>query len=183
MESLTLIGNVLGYLAVLSGLLIYVSVKRTRILLLKICSDVLFLLHQFCLGMISGGMLSGIAIVRSLVFYQRGRHKWADNPLWVMLFLILTLISPILTWQGPVSLLPAIGSVVCVFAFYVKNTLLLRILSIIGEGLWLIYGVIGGSVQLALFGTIALISISLGMVNEWRQKRKKKKTAAFSEMD
>ena len=44
-----IIGNILGYIAALSGLVIFISVKRTRILILKIMSDSLFVLHQLCL--------------------------------------------------------------------------------------------------------------------------------------
>ena len=178
-----LIGNILGYLAVASGLLIYISVKRTRILALKIVSDSLFVLHQLCLAMLSGALLSGIAIARSFVFYQRGRHKWADNPLWLVLFIVLTLISPILTWAGPISLLPAFGSIVCVFGYYLKNTFLLRIFSFVGEGMWLLYGLFGGSVQLVIFGIIAIASLTIGMIREGYLKYKSKKLQALQKMD
>lgn len=178
-----IIGNILGYIAALSGLVIFISVKRTRILILKIMSDSLFVLHQLCLGMFSGAMLSGIAVARSSVFYHRGQRKWADNPLWLVLFIALTLISPVLTWAGPISLLPTVGSVVCVFSYYVKSTWILRILSFIGEGLWLLYGLLGGSIQLMLFGIVALISLTVGMIREAKQKRTIKKTPALKKMD
>ena len=178
-----IIGNILGYIAALSGLVIFISVKRSRILILKILSDSLFVLHQLCLGMLSGALLSGLAVARSGVFYHRGQRKWADNPLWLVLFLLLTLISPVLTWAGPISLLPTIGSVVCVFGYYVKNTWLLRILSFIGEGLWLLYGLLGGSIQLALFGVVALISLTVGMIREAHQTQKHKKIPELTQMD
>ena len=178
-----IIGNILGYIAALSGLVIFISVKRSRILILKILSDCLFVLHQLCLGMLSGAMLSGIAVARSSVFYHRGQRKWADNPLWLVLFIALTLISPVLTWAGPISLLPTIGSVVCVFSYYVKGTLLLRILSFVGEGLWLLYGLLGGSIQLALFGVVALISLTVGTVREIRHNQKIKQSPALVKMD
>ena len=178
-----IIGNILGYIAALSGLVIFISVKRSRILILKIMSDSLFVLHQLCLGMFSGAMLSGIAVARSSVFYHRGQRKWADNPLWLVLFIALTLISPVLTWAGPISLLPTIGSVVCVFSYYVKSTWLLRILSFIGEGLWLLYGLFGGSIQLTLFGVVALISLTVGMIRETNHKRKTKQSPILKQMD
>ena len=178
-----IIGNILGYIAALSGLVIFISVKRSRILILKILSDSLFVLHQLCLGMLSGALLSGLAVARSGVFYHRGQRKWADNPLWLVLFLLLTLISPVLTWAGPISLLPTIGSVVCVFSYYVKSTWLLRILSFVGEGLWLLYGLLGGSIQLALFGVVALISLIVGMIREAHQNQKHKKIPELTQMD
>lgn len=183
MEFLPVLGEIFGYAAVLSGLLIYISVKRTRIFVAKIVTDSLFMLNQLLLGMLTGASLYAIALGRSGVFYHRGRHKWADNPWWIVLFIALTLISPILTWAGPISLLPSIGSVICVFSYYVTNTVLLRILSFFGEGLWLLYGIFSGSVAVAICGVISLVSIALGMLNEWRQYRKKKKTVALSDMD
>ena len=168
---LIIIGNILGYIAVASGLVIFISVKRSRILALKIVSDSLFLLHELCLGLFSGAALHFIAVVRSLIFYHRGRRKWADAPIWLILFIAVTLISPILTWQGPISLLPSIGSVICVFSYYVTSTWLLRIFSFFGEGLWLLYGVFCGSIPIVLFGVVALISLSIGMFREFKLKR------------
>ena len=178
-----IIGNILGYIAALSGLVIFISVKRTRILILKIMSDSLFVLHQLCLGLFSGALLSGIAVARSCIFYHRGQRKWADNPLWLVLFIALTLISPVLTWAGPISLLPTVGSVVCVFSYYVKSTWILRILSFLGEGLWLLYGLLGGSIQLMLFGIVALISLTVGMIRETNHKRKTKQSPILKQMD
>ena len=180
---LLIIGNILGYIAVASGLIIFISVKRSRILSLKVVSDSLFLVHELCLGLFSGAALHGVAIARSLVFYQRGRRKWADNPLWLVLFIVATLISPILTWQGPISLLPTVGSVVCVFSYYLKSTWMLRILSLIGEGLWLLYGVFCDSLPITLFGVVALISLTIGMIREVLHRRKFKKAPALKHLD
>ena len=176
---LVIIGNILGYLAIASGLLVYISVKRKRILAIKTVTECLFASHQFCLSMFAGGCLSAIAIARSAVFYHRGRHKWADSPLWLVLFILLTIISPILTWAGPITLLPAIGSILCVFGYFCKNTMLLRIFSFLGEGMWLVYGLLGGSIQLAISGTIAIISLSIGTIREIGQKRKIKRNPAL----
>ena len=167
----------------MSGLVIFISVKRSRIISLKIVSDSLFLVHELCLGLFSGAALHCVAIARSLVFYQRGRRKWADNPLWLVLFILATLISPILTWAGPISLLPTSGSIVCVFGYYVKNTWLLRILSYIGEGLWLLYGVFCGSLPITLFGVVALVSLTVGMIREALHKRKLRKAPSLKQMD
>ncbi len=180
---LLIVGNILGYIAVASGLIIFISVKRSRILSLKVVSDSLFLAHELCLGLFSGAALHCVAIARSLVFYQRGRRKWADTPLWLVLFILATLISPILTWQGPISLLPTVGSVVCVFSYYVKSTWLLRIFSFFGEGLWLLYGVFCGSLPITLFGVVALISLTVGMIREGLHKRKLKNNPALRHLD
>lgn len=178
-----IIGNILGYIAVASGLIIFISVKRSRILALKIVSDSLFLIHEVCLALYSGAALHGIAVLRSLIFYQRGRRKWADHPFWLILFILLTLISPILTWAGPISLLPAIGSVVCVFAYYVKSTWMLRIFSFVGEGLWLLYGVFCYSIPITLFGVVALISLTIGMIREAHMRRKTRQNPALKNLD
>lgn len=183
MEILKTIGEILGIAAVLCMVLIYISVSRSRILKIKIVTDSLFLLNQLFLGMLTGAALYAVAISRSAVFYQRGRRKWADTPLWLLLFIALTLISPILTWAGPISLLPTIGSIVCVFSYYVTNTILLRILSFFGEGLWLLYGIFSGSTAVALAGVIALVSIAIGMINEWRHHRKHSKHPSLKHLD
>lgn len=183
MDFFKITGEVFGYLAILCMLLIYVSVNRSRILKVKIVTDSLFLLNQFFLGMMTGAALYAVAISRSAIFYQRGRRKWADTPLWLVFFILLTLISPILTWAGPISLLPTVGSIICVFSYYVTNTILLRVLSFFGEGLWLVYGLLSGSRAVAIAGVIALVSIGVGMLNEWHHHRKQKKHPSLNQMD
>ena len=183
METLTIIGEILGYAAIVFTLLIFISISRSRIFKFKMATDFCFCLNQILLGMMTGAALYGISLARSCIFYQRGKRKWADNPLWVVLFIVLTLISPILTWAGPVSLLPAIGSVFCVFSYYAKSTILLRILSFIGESLWLIYGIVSGSTAVTIAGVISLISIVIGMFNEWHHRRKHQAHPSLEKMD
>ena len=72
--------------------------------------------------------------------------------------------APFISWQGYVSLLPAIGSSLVVIGFYCSDAKLVRILGIIGQSFWVVYssiifnlgGIIGSSLCI-LGGVIGLI--------------------------
>ena len=69
------------------------------------------------------------------------------------------------------------------FGYFCKNTMLLRIFSFLGEGMWLVYGLLGGSIQLAISGTIALTSLTIGIIRELRAKRQAKQSPVLEKMD
>ena len=87
-------------------------------------------------------MINGIAVARELIFYNRGRKKWASHIVWLFVFIGAMGISPVLTWQGPISILPAIGSSLAVMAFYCKRPTHTRIFGLFAQTLWLIYTVV-----------------------------------------
>jgi hypothetical protein len=84
-------------------------------------------------------------------------------------------ISPFFTWQGPISLLPAIGSALAVIAFYCKQPLHIRLFGLVAQLLWLIYTILSFNVVSAIQNVILIISILLGLLRDYREYRAKKK--------
>ena len=153
------VGQILGLLLIVIGFFVYYGKRRRTILTMKLITDVVCVFQQAMIGAWTGSLLNGIAIFREIVFYNRLDKKWAAHPFWFYFFLALMGLSPILTWQGAISLFPAFGSVCAVISFYMENPTHIRIAGLGTTTLWLLYSIftynVGGILQ-NIINTIAI---------------------------
>ena len=108
--------QVLGIIALILTIICYQFNSQKKILLIQICCAVLFTVNLALLGKWAGSLLNIHGIARALVFYQRGRHKWAESNGWVWLFCVLAGVCVALTAliKGSISfldILPFVGTV------------------------------------------------------------------------
>ncbi len=169
-------GQIFGIIVAIIGFFTYIPRKRGTILLMKASTDTLGVIQQIIIGAYTGAGITAIAVLRGLVFFNRGRKKWADNKFWLWFFVIVIGLTPIFTWAGPASLLPMAGSVIMVFGFYNMNPHYTRIIALLGHGLWLIYTIvvfnIGAIIQNAVYITAAIV----GLIMDNRIKNKEEAT-------
>ena len=154
---------------------VYSCKKREHILLVKLTSDMLSSIQQAMAGATTGALICVIGITRDIVFYNRGRKKWASHIVWLFIYLVAMSISPFFTWQGPISLLPAIGSALAVIAFYCKHPLHIRLFGLFAQILWLIYTVLSLNMVAAIQNVILIFSVLMGLMRDYREYKAKKK--------
>ena len=176
----TLLGNIIGYVAIAENIFLFLSIKRERVLIFKLISDVLWALNMAFLSIenkanLTGSILNVIGIFREIVFYNRLDKDWAKHKFWLFFFIGITLVSPIISWNGPISLLPAFGSIFAVILFYSKNTDYMRYLSFLAQGLWLIYASVILSVPAIISNAIMILSSIIGIIRSSILKKKAKK--------
>ena len=73
--------------------------------------------------------------------------------------------------QGPISLLPALGSSIAVVGLWCSDTAHIRAFSFPGISLWLIYSILTHSYTHMISNLITLLSIAVGMIRDIRKKR------------
>ena len=83
----------------------------------------------------------------------------------------MSLLSPLISWQGPVSLLLALGSSVAVVGLWCSDTAHIRAFSFPGVFLWLIYSILTHSYTHMISNLITLLSIAVGMIRDIREKK------------
>jgi lipid-A-disaccharide synthase-like uncharacterized protein len=172
--------QILGLCLCIISFFIYYLKKREHILITKLISDVLCVIQQAMVGASTGAMINGIAVARELIFYNRGRKKCASHIVWLFVFIGAMGISPVLTWQGPISILPAIGSSLAVMAFYCKRPTHTRIFGLFAQTLWLIYTVVTFNPVAVLQNTIQIVAALLGLLRDYKEYRAHKSSAKES---
>ncbi len=169
-----MLAQIIGYVAVTIGVVLFVSTRRKTLLLLKMLSDLLWTVNMLFLGLYSGAALCGISACRSFVFYHREDKKWAKSNAWLVFFLAATLVSPIMTWEGPISLLPAFGSVLACLGYFARRPLVIKALNLPGVSCWCLYGLLSANYPSAINEAISLFSLLVGLVRELLLLRKSK---------
>ena len=149
-------GQMLGFLAILTAYFIYRSKERRNVLKLKLLADVLWASHNFLIGAFSGGVITGIAIGREILFLKDKRRKF-----YLFAFPALYFLSLLLTYQGPLSVLPAIASTIATVGFWQQKPTAIRLLAAASSCLMLGYGLYVRSYATIANEIITLISIAL----------------------
>ncbi|MBO4355304.1 MAG: YgjV family protein [Clostridia bacterium] len=180
-ETIRLIGTVFGWINVVFCLLIYISNKRSRILALKLSSDVFSALNMFlCNFRVAGALACIVAIFREIVFYLRTKKKWADHRIWLFIVIFLLLLSSVIDFIlrgsfNPLALLPTFGSIFAAIGLFSKDTLRLKILVFIGTVPYLFYNIFSMEFGVIVANpnvpgivavTFQLISVVIGLIHE-----------------
>lgn len=169
--SLDMIAQILGALGVGLSLFIFSASRRKTILICKFSGDVLWFFHYLLIGATSGAATNIVNMMREVVFYHKDK-KWASHKGWLALFICLNVASSLLTWEGPISILPMLGCCCTVISLWCTKPLHIRLVATPGMIFWLLYGIFHGSVTGILNNSISLISIAIGFVKDFRERRK-----------
>ncbi len=188
------IGEYIGYGAVVAGLFLYVSKSRKTLSLAKIVAECLWITSYLLCSLYLLCVLSGIAVIRQVVFHFRTNKKWADKKYWLYVFLALTLVSPTIEfsingWSSltlgafALALLPPIGSMFNVYGYYSKSALHAKFWIAPGVLLYLIYSICVWNIPSMIGNTLSVISLVIGFTNEYLKYRHDKKMLILEKVE
>ncbi len=158
------ISQALGILALTIMILSYQQRDRRTLLLLQICCNVFFAASYYMLGAVSGVGMSIINICRSFVF-SKSDTEWGKSPVWLYVFLALSLLCGILTWEGPISLFIIAATLILTVALYCKDSAKMRRMLLIPPLFYITYNLVNRSLGGIASDVFCLISV---LVAIWR---------------
>jgi len=164
--------QLLGFVGLGLLFLVFQVDDRKKMLRLQMWAMILFGVHFFLLRAPTGSALNFIGATRNYAFDRFHKHKWSKILLWI--FVGIFSAATILTWQGPLSLLPAIGMISGTVAFWQASPRAVRIISLIGPPAWFIYNAISGSYPGMAADTVFFASNLAGIYRFDIRGRKKK---------
>ena len=174
---MVILSYIVGFLGVLSTVVIYQQKTRVGLLVSKLVSDVIWFAQYALIGAWSGAAISIIAIIRELIFINR-KKKWAQSPLWLVLFLVLSGVSGVVTWKNVYSIFPCVASALAVIGFWIGRPKLSRFLSYPISLCMLTYA-ISNVAYMAIINE--LLSIGSSVVGNIRHDFKKKTVVSDAE--
>lgn len=144
------------------GVAAFQSNKHKTIVLTKLGSEVAFTIQYFLLNAYTGSIMNFVGVIRNFVFYKLvEKNKSTKLAMWI--FCGIYVLSAIITWEGPASLLPLIGKLCSTVAYSLKNTRAIRIINIPTLTMWIVYNITCGAWEALLTDSISLISILIAM--------------------
>ena len=166
--------NIFGFSAMFTAIITYQFKKHRTIMLLIILCSSLWCCHYACLGLMTPIAMNALNIVKCTVYCFRDK-KWTQSPVIPAVFIVISLIMTIITWQNYLSLLPFIAAVFASIAQWITDTKKLKILSIPVSVCWLVYNLINRSWAGLCNETFVLVSIAVALIRLKKRRRKNTK--------
>ena len=155
-----------GLGAMISLFCIYQQKDRKKLILCKLCADVFWCAHYFCLGAYGGIVPNFVGIFRELTFMQRDRKKWASLPVVPIVFILINWGIGVFTFQSPANILPIATSTFVTVSLWFRKPTLTKMISIPVSLTFLIYDVLVSSYIGIINESIAIVSIIISLFKE-----------------
>ena len=165
------VAQCIGFIPLILSFFTFLSAKRRRIFAVKTATDLLWALHFFLLGEYVGGAINAVNTVRNVVFSQKGKKKWASHTAVFVLFCILIAAAALIRWKDWYSILPMLGSLLAATGFWCSSPRNIRKFNLPALSLWLIYGIIVGSISTVLCNLLSLTSLFIAEIKDRKDKK------------
>ncbi len=163
-----------GIGAILSLYSMYQQKGRKMLLAMKLCADICWVWHYFFLGAIAGMIPNFVGIFRELVFINRKKYKFANIPLWPILFILSNITLSVLSFEFWFDVLPIAASAFVTISLWIDNPNLTKGISVPVALAFLIYNALVCSYIGVINETISIFSIFVFFNKVRREKMKKK---------
>lgn len=155
---------------------------QKKILFFQMLAGFAFIIHFMMLGAYTGAALNFLGAIRSIVFSFKEKSKIIRSPFCPILFMALFAVVGILTWEGPLSILPTAAMVLLSLSFWLTNPRMTRMLTLPGSPMWFVYDVFNNSWTGMITEVFATSSMIIAIVRydiiPAIRKRKEKKIPA-----
>lgn len=131
--------------------------KHKHIVLCKMASEITFAIQYFIMGAYTGAWMDLVSGGRNFIFYKLVENKKSTLPV-IILFSCFLVFLGVMSWAGPLSLLPMIAKIISTVSYGMKNERLLRYISLPSCVLWIIYNATVGGWEAMVGDFLAFIS-------------------------
>lgn len=163
--------QILGFFAIVFWTLSVQNKKKKDVLVFQIYASLFYAVQFLLLKGYSAFIVDLIAILRLYVFYKDEKDIGYIRKYWLYIFLVLTIVSGIFTYNGLISIIPVLIGIFYTVSTWLKDTKYLRIFYIICAILWMIYNYKYFALVAILGNIIEIIS---GIISIFRFDRKRK---------
>lgn len=161
---MVILAQVLASFAILFWVISILLKNKKNILLMQVIANGIYGIEYLLLGAFSAASMNFLSFLRLLVYYFYALLN-IKMPKWILfVFISLVLLFGIITYDGLISLLPIIITVLYTYAFWQNNLNVARIIYIVAAIIWIYYnyevgayvGIIGNILEITT-GLISLI--------------------------
>lgn len=154
----------IGYLAVVCVILSFQKNKRINILLIMLMGLLLFVVHYALLGAWIGSLMNAIEAGMVFVAYKKETERWAQNRIWLYVFIGLFIVAGAFTAKSSIDLLPAIAQIFGTVAVWQTSPRAIRLIMLAPRPLWFIYNLTVSSYAGMTAEVLILLSVVIGII-------------------
>lgn len=155
-------------------LIISICIKdRKRSLCVQSLNCLFEAIYNFIISAFTGAFLSIINLIRSFLFINKKKFSKRVYLIMLIIFESIIIINCLYTWQGIISLLPTIGSIIRTYCLWQSNMKLVRISGITTGLLYGSYYIYYNSWFMVLGDVVLLVTgIYVLLKNDIKRRRK-----------
>lgn len=158
----------------------YQEKKRERILSMNMISLVAMGVSYFFLSAYSGISMIIIGMIRNIMFFFDEKYKKTDkistwNIIELIILFALSIIFSMITYDGPLSMMPVISTLLYTFSIWQQDTQVYKILGVPIGLTEIIYNVYIKSIIGVIFEGLTFLSAIIGYIREIYDNKEKGK--------
>lgn len=147
-----------GMLGLIVMVLALFQKSRSKMLLFVNFNCIFFIIEYLLLGALAGVGSNLVALCRTILFKKRSENKKFDN-IWIYTSVMAAYtITAILTYNGPISLLPIVAEYIYATALWQKDVRKIRYGTAIMVIFWLVYDILVQAWPSAICDMIVFVS-------------------------
>ena len=169
-----ILGQAFGILALICTVVSMQLKKKRQLMVLQTASEAFIVAQYLVKGAITGSFMAMVSFVRDIIFTKHDKKR---TPLWVLLIIyaIMTVLT-VISWAGPLSLLPYVGSLIYAWSLWYGKTKWIRLGNAVGNSPYLVYTIVTGNYALFIMTLLEVISSAIGFIRlELPSKKTRKK--------
>lgn len=153
-----------GLVGTLAVILSYQCKSTWKMVLVLALSAILFAVHYFMLGR-TGGAVSQILYAVNMFLLNDRTHPFASWTGWRWIITLALVVMTVMTWEGPLSLLPCFSSIANTHANWTRRGKIIRLNRLcFASPCWILYDVIVGSVSGIICELFAMSSVIISLL-------------------
>lgn len=164
-----IITEVVGAFAYLMLAFSYFKKKKKNILFTQIIALVLFSVHYYLLGGLTGTICNVLELVALIVIYLFDKFKLKNKKLLIIGMIPIFIAIALLNYQDIFSIFPIIAVVITVSSFLTNKEETIRGIGIVSTVCWLVYAVALHSLVSTLFEVLTLVSVLVAFARNMKK--------------
>ena len=149
--------------------------KHRPLMILQTASEAFIVAQYLVKSAFTGAMMASVSFIRDVIFTKYGKKR---APFWILLAIYAAMtVLTIISWAGPLSLLPYCGSLIYAYTLWYGKVKWIRFGNAVGNTPYLFYTFITGNYALFIMTLLEVIAAAIGFINIDIIGAKKKKSS------
>lgn len=164
MNAIMVFAQIFGILGALSMLCSNWQKTREKMLFCLIFDGLFYFIQYILLKAYTGAFTNLISLIRAILFNKKGTNDFFRKNYILYIILLLYVIIGIFTYNGVISLLPTIATIIYTVTLWQDAANVIRYGSVMMFTMWLIYNIIVGAYASAIVEGVLLIGTIISII-------------------
>ena len=162
-DTLWIIGQIFGILAIITGCLSFQMRTQKQLLLVQTLTSVIFCFHYGMIGAMTGMAMNLVNIFRNLAYDHRNQ-KNKTGWLVPIIFTVINTFMAILAWDAWYSIFMLVGIGINTLAMALPDPQKVRISILITSPIVIVYNVLSFSIGSVIYEVVAIVSCIIALL-------------------